>query len=437
MSREEGVLKVSSNLGGTIKRGKNKVGIPKEYDLAPRERFNNKKCEYEMEEGRIVKVFVDGKELPKDTEAEQRKLARIAQREAEEEAERIRKEEEKKYTALNRAFEKDSFDVTKAFAPKDTADLGIQKYQAENFYLKLKKFARFEENDRDYSKSNFEFFKSGRREPEYQIIADYGNTNFEDLIRRNVDSTKALLGNNCEIFTMSTNGRLITGLGSASVYETDITLHHVYGFPYLPGSGIKGIVRSWIIQNVFGNPDKLIDEGEKKSPLINAEFRALTESEAFCKIFGCPSQATKILLDDNGNRLKDERGRDKTKTYEVALRKKDNDKKGQETQGKVMFFDAFPTTAPRVVPEVMNPHYGPYYTGDGKTPPADYHNPVPIFFLAVDKKTKFQFIIGSKDKDWKNWIIEGKTIDSWLTSALQNHGIGAKTAVGYGYMEKA
>lgn len=401
MSREKGVLKVSNKLGGTIKRGKNKLGIPKEYDLAPRERFNNKECEYEMEEGRIVKVFVYGKELPKDTEAEQRKLERIAQREAEEKAERLRKEEEKKHAAKNKAFEIDSFDITKAFAPKDTADLGIQKYQVENFSLKLKKFARFEENERDYSKSNFEFFKSGRRGPEHQIIANYGNTNFEGLTRRNVDSAKALLGKNYEDFVMSTNGRLITGLGGASVYETDITLHHVYGFPYLPGSGIKGVVRSWVIQNVFGKNEN----GE--TDLKNAEKRALTsntnDSKAFCKIFGCPKES--ILK--------------------------------EEHQGKVLFFDAFPTAAPDVVPEVMNPHYGPYYTGDGKIPPADYHNPVPIFFLAVDKKTEFQFIIGSKEDSWLSdkWKIEGKTILEWLRDALQNHGIGAKTAVGYGYMK--
>lgn len=434
MSREKGVLKVSSKLGGTIKRGKNKLGIPKEYDLSPRERFNNKECEYEMDGGRIIKVFVDGKELPKDTEAEERKLERIAKRKAEEEAERIRKEEEKKHAAANRGFEIDSFDIKRAFAPKDTADLGIQKYQVENFALKLKKFARFVENEGEYSKSNFEFFKTNRGRKEHQIIANYGDTNFDDLTQRNLKSAKAFLGDNCEEFTMSTNGRLITGLGGASVYETDITLHHIYGFPYLPASGIKGVVRSWIIQNVFGNPENITEEGDKKSPLINAEFRALTESIAFCRIFGCPAQSTKFLLDNNGNRIKDERGRDKTKISEVALRKKDNEKKGEESQGKVLFFDAFPTAAPNVVPEVMNPHYGPYYTGDGKTPPADYHNPVPILFLAVDKKTKFQFIVGSKYGSWLDWKIKDRTILEWTKFALQNHGIGAKTAVGYGYM---
>jgi CRISPR-associated protein Cmr6 len=433
MSREKGTLKVSNKLGGTIKVGKNKLGIPKEYELAPRERFNNAACEYEMEGGTIVKVFVNGTELPKDTEAAERKAARIKEREVQEEREEEERENEKKFRALNAKFKNDSFDITKAFCPKDTSDLNIQPFQVENFALKLNRFARFVKNERDYSKSNFEFFKSGKKEPEHQIINNYGDTDFKALTERNERNAKILFGGNCKVFTKSTAGRLITGLGGASVYETDITLHHVYGFPYLPASSIKGVVRSWIIQNVFANEENIKEEGDKKSPLINAEFRALTESKAFCEIFGCLSQATKIELDKNGNRIKDERGRVKTKSYDVALR--DENKKGQENQGKVQFFDAFPTKAPKVVPDLMNPHYGPYYTGNGKTPPADYHNPIPIFFLTVDKRTEFQFIIGSKHFEWSGWEIGNRNIEQWLKSALENQGIGAKTAVGYGYMQ--
>jgi CRISPR-associated protein Cmr6 len=82
----------------------------------------------------------------------------------------------------------------------------------------------------------------------------------------------------------------------------------------------------------------------------------------------------------------------------------------------------------------MNPHYGDYY-GDttNRVAPTDYQNPVPIPFLTV-KDTNFQFIIGSKKEHLKNFEIGGKTIDVWLTEALENHGIGAKTAVGYGRM---
>jgi CRISPR-associated protein Cmr6 len=393
MAKEKGILKVSNKLGGKIKQDGKEMSVPKIYQLAPRERFNNKECEFEIEGVSVSKVFVDGVELPKDIEAEKRKEERIKKREEQEERERKEKEAAKKYAVLNAQFKTDSFDIKKTFCPRDTSDLNIQPFQVENFALKLNSFARFEENERDYSKSKFEFYKTNRGNVEHQIIDNYGDTDFQALAKRAKNNAKILFGDNYEVFEKSTSGRLITGLGGASVYETDITLHHIYGFPYLPASGIKGVVRSWIIMNIFGKEDE-------KADLKNAEKRAY-QDKYFCFIFGCPKES--------------------------AL--------GKEHQGKVQFFDAFPIQAPKVVPDLMNPHYGPYYSGNGNVPPADYHNPIPIFFLTVDKKTEFQFILGSKNTEWKNWKIGGKDIKAWLEDALQNHGIGAKTAVGYGYFK--
>lgn len=424
---EDGKLKVKSNGKIELKIGRNRITDIKTFDFSILEIGNYDDCKVRRENGKPVQIIVNGKDIPKNTQL-------LKEREN-------NNKEKKECEAYNRSYEimldeqsksSDSFELIKSQVPSDTRKALI--YDGESFSLKLNKFARWDEKDNKFKT----YFKGDKNNPKFQIIPNYGDTNFEDLTQRNLKSAKALLGDNCKEFKMSTNGRLITGLGGASVYETDITLHHVYGFPYLPASGIKGVVRSWIIQNVFGNPENIKEEGDKKSPLINAEFRALTESKAFCRIFGCPAQAKKIELDNNGKRIKDKKGRDKTETFEVALRRKDNKEKGQENQGKILFFDAFPTAAPNVVPEVMNPHYGPYYTGDGKTPPADYHNPIPIFFLTVDKKTEFQFILGSKDSEWLNWEIgkkgDEKNIIWWLKHALENHGIGAKTAVGYGYM---
>ena len=41
-----------------------------------------------------------------------------------------------------------------------------------------------------------------------------------------------------ESFNAITDSRLIIGLGGTSVIETGMTLHPLYGFPYLPGSGL-------------------------------------------------------------------------------------------------------------------------------------------------------------------------------------------------------
>ena len=96
-------------------------------------------------------------------------------------------------------------------------------------------------------------------------------------------------------------------------------------------------------------------------------------------------------------------------------------------------------TKPQIKVDVMNPHYGPYYSdSSNKTPPADYHNPVPIYFLTVED-AEFEFIIGIKEKDndiTRSGIFESKSplevAYNYMKKALNEHGIGAKTAVAMG-----
>jgi len=95
----------------------------------------------------------------------------------------------------------------------------------------------------------------------------------------------------------------------------------------------------------------------------------------------------------------------------------------EEKEGKIIFFDAFPTSKPNIKIDIMNPHYGDYYNKNKA--PTDDKNPIPINFLTVEDTT-FQFLIASKEEIDKNFI-------TLFEEALQNHGIGAKTAVGYGY----
>ena len=87
------------------------------------------------------------------------------------------------------------------------------------------------------------------------------------------------------------------------------------------------------------------------------------------------------------------------------------------------------TQPPQLKPDIMNVHYPDYYGKDKF--PTDTQSPVPILFLTVEK-TPFQFIIGAKESN--NSLL--KIAFSWLKSALEQHGIGAKTAVGYGYMKQ-
>jgi hypothetical protein len=97
----------------------------------------------------------------------------------------------------------------------------------------------------------------------------------------------------------------------------------------------------------------------------------------------------------------------------------------QKKKGEVVFLDAYPKDVPQLHIDIMNPHYGPYYS-DG-VPPADHHNPTPIKFLTVAPGTTFIFRAVTKKENGLP-----QKVKKALLSALTEEGVGAKTAVGYG-----
>ena len=183
---------------------------------------------------------------------------------------------------------------------------------------------------------------------------------------RMLDGYKAQ-GYSVEKFTLCAASRVIVGLGAESVLETSIRLHRVYGIPIIPGSALKGLARAYA---------RLVEGKKENDPL-------------FTDIFGkSPPEAR---------------------------------------AGKVIFFDAIPANPANLKLEldVMNPHYAPYYQrGD---PPADYHNPVPIFFLTIGAGSEFLFALASRDKGLAEHAM------NYLQKGLTELGIGAKTTSGYGF----
>ena len=290
-------------------------------------------------------------------------------------------------TGLKRSKLTDIFNSSNTKVPLDTKRLNLSSHIVDNFNLKLNKFANYE-NDK------FQFINGNRC-----IQASFGNLFDKErpyFIRR-LESVKSLFKAKNHLLELKfrPQWRLVSGLGGHSVYETSINLHHIYGVPFIPASSIKGVLRSWILFSKFNN-----DESE-----------AIIKCRMFCEVFGCPGEI---------------RSKASNKIEKSFL--------GFAYQGKVTFFDGMPIETPKIVPDVMNPHYGEWYT-KGKAP-VDSDKPVPIFFLTV-KDTAFQFLIGSKYYNLNEDIFwDGKTLGWWLINALSEHGIGAKTAVGYGYMNQ-
>jgi len=278
----------------------------------------------------------------------------------------------------------DSFNIISTNVPTDTK-LALSGNNIDNFHLKYNKFARLEKN-------KFQFYKTDKGKTIYEIKWDFSKVNIQKLQKDLEDSIK--IYGAIKSTSLTSSGRLIVGLGSGSVYETAMTLHHIYGFPYIPGQAIKGVVRSWIITELFNS---------KENDALN--------NKLFSYVFG-----------------------------------------NQDHQGNVIFFDSYPTGEIKLKVDIMNPHYGPYYSE--KKAPGDYYNPIPIPFLTVENN-EFRFHIGIKpvnntkiceiknikDHEIKIFNIDANKkvldfVNDWLISALTNHGIGAKTAVGYGYFAK-
>lgn len=94
--------------------------------------------------------------------------------------------------------------------------------------------------------------------------------------------------------------------------------------------------------------------------------------------------------------------------------------------GSVVFLDALPVRPVELKAEIMTPHYGPYYQGG--EPPADWHRPVPIPFLAVAEGQEFLFGVIPR----KGASQDCEKVIGWLVEALEVTGAGAKTSSGYG-----
>ena len=187
---------------------------------------------------------------------------------------------------------------------------------------------------------------------------------------------------------------LITGIGQTHPNEVGMVFDHTLGIPYIPAASIKGILR-------FAYTLGLIDSKDADAFINGEELDETHEKTRIPDLFGGNAQK-------NGKEAK------------IEMHK-----------GKVIFLDAYPAKTPQLHIDIMNPHYGAYYSDEqGRILPADYLEPKPIKFLTVKPGTTFIFrALTPAVKDLQIYVIKA------YKSALQDEGVGAKTAVGYGRFE--
>lgn len=235
--------------------------------------------------------------------------------------------------------------------------------------------------------------------------------------------------------------RLAIGLGSYSPLETGITLHPVYGIPFLPGSAVKGVTRSWRLSSLaedLGMRPLTRKEGKeyaddrRPTPQSVLERFLLSESSEERKaLLSRLAREERILSPDSPLRDNPNEG----DIYEIGGGKSFLGAFGsQNRRGEVVFFDAFPEklltpdNSPILEIDVMNVHYAEYYRSGERKPPAAYLSPNPVPFLTIRAGTIFAVNMICRDGDLLDLV------SSWVSDTLNENGIGAKTRAGYGQL---
>jgi CRISPR-associated protein Cmr6 len=192
----------------------------------------------------------------------------------------------------------------------------------------------------------------------------------EALVRQRATMNKLFADRLCVELSGQVNGRLLVDYGRASTNESSISFHPMWGVPRIPGSALKGVTRAYLEQ-----------QGATAEEILD--------------VFGTTRQA-----------------------------------------GLVCFFDALPRDGSfELSMDVLTPHYGEYYRG--QAPPADYLSPVPFTFLSI-VNTEMVMHLGAVTRGNDRERGRERARDALqkakeaLAAALTQHGVGAKTAAGYG-----
>lgn len=205
-----------------------------------------------------------------------------------------------------------------------------------------------------------------------------------------------------------------TGLGNEHPLENGFAFLNPYGLPYLPGSGVKGVLRQAARELASG------DWGDSPWQAFN---RSLSGVEANAPDFDSAQSAT----------------------YLDALfgREDSND----ALRGALSFWDVIPQIkGDSLLVEIMTPHQSHYYQQNpaaGSISPHDSGQPIPISYLTVPPGSGFTFHVVCDLVRLERSALDLARDGRWktlLTAAFEHAfawcGFGAKTAVGYGAMAR-
>ncbi len=199
----------------------------------------------------------------------------------------------------------------------------------------------------------------------------------------------AAQGTNLLTLTAVSTAPFVTGTGMEHPLENGFAFLNPYGLPYLPGAGVKGVLRR-AAQDMAG-----VATG------FSFPNPAGWTAEAIEALFGCES--------GEGDTV--------------------------HTRGALQCWDVLPQPAgDRLGIDVLTPHQGGYYRGD--TTPADCESPVPNPFLVVPPGSRFSFHVACDPRRLPEALHEHWRVllEAAFAHAFDWLGFGARTRVGYGQL---
>ena len=216
----------------------------------------------------------------------------------------------------------------------------------------------------------------------------------------------------------------VTGLGIDHPIENGFAFLSPYGIPYYPGSSVKGVLRKAALE--------LIDEQQGPWDIVH-----------FWHLFGFDK---KVL---NNEKFAARCDSDDIRSYSQSVQllnsdiTKESARENVHVRGILSFWDVIPNVplGKSLTIEIMNPHLSSYYRGEGS--PSEESNPVPIPFLTVPVGSTFNFHVKCDLIRLKHLSPQLHTGSLWkelLDAAFDRLfswiGVGAKTSVGYGALER-
>lgn len=189
-------------------------------------------------------------------------------------------------------------------------------------------------------------------------------------------------------FSLQLGGRLIVNQAVGVLENAGLCLDRFFGVPYIPGSALKGIA----------------SEGARMEAASDAERLAICGGEA------------------------------------------EDGRKKRHIAGTVAFLSAYPEGAAKLVLDIVNCHHPKYYSSDDPMAVAlDNESPNPQVFPAVEAGAVFKFNLALVSQSRAEAVKKILALppdfnplakaEAWLKAGMTDHGIGAKTAAGYGWFQ--